>query len=132
MPTTAEKCRAFRKLHDSGCFVIPNPWNVGSTRYLEGMGFKALATTSSGYAHSVGHADGDLSLDQVLAHFREIASATSLPVNADFENCFAHEPKDVAANVTRCIETGVAGISIEDFTNDEAKPIYAFDFAVER
>jgi 2-methylisocitrate lyase-like PEP mutase family enzyme len=132
MPTTAEKCRAFRKLHQSGCFVIPNPWNVGSTRYLESMGFPALASTSSGYAHSVGHADGDLTLEQVLAHFREIANATSLPVNADFENCFAHEPKDVAANVKRCIETGVAGISIEDFTNDEADPIYAFDLAVER
>ena len=132
MPTTAEKCRAFRKLHESGCFVIPNPWNVGSARYLESLGFPALASTSSGYAHSLGHADGDLSLDQVLAHFREIAIATSLPVNADFENCFAHEPNEVAANVKRCIETGVAGISIEDFTNDEADPIYAFDLAVER
>ncbi len=132
MPTTAEKCRTFRKLHESGCFVIPNPWNVGSARYLEGMGFPALASTSSGYAHSIGHADGDLTLEQVLEHFREIANATSLPLNADFENCFAHEPKAVAANVRRCIETGVAGISIEDFTNDEADPIYAFDLAVER
>jgi 2-methylisocitrate lyase-like PEP mutase family enzyme len=130
--STAEKRRAFRKLHESGCFVIPNPWNIGSARYLEGLGFKALASTSSGYAHSVGRADGALNLDQVLAHFREIADATDLPLNADFENCFADEPEGVTANVKRCIDSGVAGISIEDFTGDERNPIYEFDAAVTR
>jgi 2-methylisocitrate lyase-like PEP mutase family enzyme len=130
--STAEKRKAFRKLHESGCFVIPNPWNVGSARYLEGLGFKALASTSSGYAHSLGRADGALSRDQVLTHFREIAAATDLPLNADFENCFAHEPDGVAANVKLCIETGVAGVSIEDFSGDEANPIYDFDLAVAR
>ncbi len=128
----ADKRRAFRKLHESGCFVIPNPWNAGSARYLEGLGFKALASTSSGYAHSQGRADGNLTRDQVLTHFREIAEATALPVNADFENGFAHDPDGVAANVKLCIETGVAGLSIEDFTNDESKPIYDFDLALAR
>jgi 2-methylisocitrate lyase-like PEP mutase family enzyme len=132
MPTPAEKRKAFRKLHDSGCFVIPNPWNPGSARYLEGLGFKALASTSSGYAHSQGFSDGALTLDQVLTHYREITSATSIPVNADFENGFAHKPDEVAANVKRCIETGVAGLSIEDYTNDDANPLYDFDLAVAR
>ena len=132
MPTPAEKRKVFRKLHESGCFVIPNPWSPGTARYLEGLGFKALASTSSGYAHSQGYADGALTLDQVLTHYREITSATSVPVNADFENGFAHEPAEVAANVKRCIETGVAGLSIEDYTNDDANPLYDFDFAVAR
>jgi 2-methylisocitrate lyase-like PEP mutase family enzyme len=132
MPTAAEKRRAFRKLHESGCFVIPNPWNTGSARYLAGLGFKALASTSSGYAHSLGHADGELTRDQVLTHFREIAEATALPVNADFENGFAHTPEDVAANVRLCIETGVAGLSIEDYSNDDSNPIYDFDLALAR
>jgi 2-methylisocitrate lyase-like PEP mutase family enzyme len=132
MSSAAEKRRVFRKLHESGCFVIPNPWNIGSARYLEGLGFKALASTSSGYAHSQGRADGALSRDDVLAHFSEIAGATALPLNADFENCFAHDPDGVAANVTLCIDTGVAGVSIEDFTNDEAEPLYGFEQAVAR
>jgi 2-methylisocitrate lyase-like PEP mutase family enzyme len=132
MTSPAEKRKAFRKLHESGCFVIPNPWNPGTARYLEGLGFKALASTSSGYAHSQGFSDGALKLDQILAHYREITSATSVPVNADFENGFAHDPADVAANVRRCIETGVAGLSIEDYSNDDANPIYDFDFAVAR
>ena len=130
--STAEKRRAFRKLHESGCFVIPNPWNIGSARYLEGLGFMALASTSSGYAHSLGRADGALTLEQVLAHFREIAEATDLPLNADFENCFAQDADGVVTNVKRCIETGVAGVSIEDFTGDESNPIYEFDEAVTR
>jgi 2-methylisocitrate lyase-like PEP mutase family enzyme len=130
--TPAEKRKAFRKLHESGCFVIPNPWNPGSARYLEGLGFKALASTSSGYAHSQGFGDGALTLDQVLTHYREITSATSIPVNADFENGFAHKPDEVAANVKKCIETGVAGLSIEDYTNDDANPLYDFDLAVAR
>jgi 2-methylisocitrate lyase-like PEP mutase family enzyme len=132
MTSPAEKRKAFRKLHESGCFVIPNPWSPGTARYLEGLGFKALASTSSGYAHSQGFSDGALTLEQVLTHYREITSATSVPVNADFENGFAHEPDEVAANVKRCIETGVAGLSIEDYSNDPAKPLYDFDLAVAR
>lgn len=132
MTTPAEKRKVFRKLHESGCFVIPNPWSPGTARYLEGLGFKALASTSSGYAHSQGFSDGALTLDQVLTHYREIASATSVPVNADFENCFAHEPAEVAINVKRCVETGVAGLSVEDYSNDDKTPIYDFDLAVAR
>ena len=131
-PSTAEKRRTFRKLHESGCFVIPNPWNVGTARYLQGLDFKALATTSSGHAHSLGYADGAQSRDDVLAHFRELAAATDVPLNADFENGFADDPAGVAANVTRCIETGVAGLSIEDLTNDPNVPLYDFDLALAR
>ena len=132
MPSVAEKRRTFRKLHEAGCFVIPNPWNVGSARYLQALGFKALATTSSGHAHAQGYADGGQSIDDVLAHYREIAAATDVPLNADFENGFAHDPDGVAENVTRCIETGVAGLSIEDFTGDDADPLYDFDLALAR
>src|SRR5664279_1489633 len=105
--STTEKRNVFRRLHDAGCFVIPNPWNVGSARYLQGLGFKALATTSSGYAHAQGYADGEQSCDEVLAHFGEIAAATDVPLNADFEGGFADDPAGVAENVTRCIATGV-------------------------
>jgi 2-methylisocitrate lyase-like PEP mutase family enzyme len=132
MTTPAQKRDAFRKLHERGCFVIPNPWSPGTARYLEGLGFKALASTSSGYAHSQGFGDGALTLDQVLTHYSEITAAASIPVNADFENGFAHEPDEVAANVKRCIDTGVAGLSIEDYTNDDANPLYDFDLAVAR
>ena len=131
-PSTAEKRRTFHKLHESGCFVIPNPWNVGTARYLQGLGFKALATTSSGHAHSLGYADGAQSCDDVLAHFRELAAATDVPLNADFENGFADDPAGVAANVARCIETGVAGLSIEDSTSDPKVPLYDFDLALAR
>ncbi len=131
-PSVTDKRKNFRKLHESGCFVIPNPWNVGTARYLQGLGFKALATTSSGFAHAQGFADGDLTRDQVLAHFREIAEAADVPVNADFENGFADDPAGVAANVKLCVETGVAGLSIEDFTGDEANPLCDFDLAVAR
>jgi 2-methylisocitrate lyase-like PEP mutase family enzyme len=131
-PSIADKRRTFRALHQSGCFVIPNPWNVGSARYLQGLGFKALATTSSGHAHSQGYADGAQSRDQVLAHFREIAEAADVPVNADFENGYAHDPDEVAANVTLCVATGVAGLSIEDATGDDANPLYDFDLALAR
>lgn len=132
MPTAADKRRAFRELHRSGCFVIPNPWNVGSTLYLQSLGFPALASTSSGYAHSMGHPDGAMSRDAVLAHYRELAAAADIPFNADFENGFAHEPDAVADNVRLCIDTGVAGLSIEDFTGDESAPLYEFDKAVAR
>jgi 2-methylisocitrate lyase-like PEP mutase family enzyme len=131
-PSTADKRRTFRELHKSGCFVIPNPWNVGSARYLQGLGFKAIATTSSGHAHSQGYADGAQSRDEVLAHFKEIAAATDIPLNADFENGFADDPGTVAENVTRCIATGVAGLSIEDSPNNSATPLYDFDLALAR
>src|SRR5215469_5027323 len=131
-PSTADKRKTFRKLHESGCFVIPNPWNVGSARYLQGLGFKALATTSSGHAHSEGFADGAQSLDDVLAHYSELAAATDIPLNADFENAFADDPDGVAANVTRCIATGVAGLSVEDSPNNAATPLYDFDLSVAR
>jgi 2-methylisocitrate lyase-like PEP mutase family enzyme len=128
----ADKRRTFRKLHESGCFVIPNPWNVGSARYLQGLGFKALATTSSGFAHALGYADGALSLDDVLGHFREMAEATDVPLNADFENGFADDPDGVATNVTRCVASGVAGLSIEDATGKDGPPLYDFDLAIAR
>ena len=130
-PTTAEKRQAFRKLHEASCFVIPNPWNVGTARYLQGLGFKALATTSAGHAHSLGFPDGGQSVDAVLAHYRELAEATDVPLNADFENGFADDPDGVAANVTRCIATGVAGLSVEDSPKD-ARPLYELDAAVAR
>ena len=128
----ADKRRTFRALHRSGCFVIPNPWNIGSARYLQGLGFKALATTSSGYAHSQGCADGAQSCDEALAHIREIAAASDVPVNADFEDGFADDLDRMAENVTRCIATGVAGLSIEDSTGDPDRPLYDFDFALAR
>jgi 2-methylisocitrate lyase-like PEP mutase family enzyme len=131
-PSIADKRRTFHTLHQSGCFVIPNPWNVGTARYLQGLGFKALATTSSGHAHSEGYPDGAQSLDDVLAHFRELADATDVPLNADFENGFADDPDGVAANVMRCVATGVAGLSIEDSTNDPNNPLYDFDLTVAR
>jgi len=124
----------FRVLHESGCFVLPNPWDAGSTIYLEHLGFKALATTSAGFAFSKGMADGPtfVSRDMMLEHFREIASATSLPVNADFQNGYGDEPEAVAANVKQCIKTGIAGLSIEDSTGKTDQPLYDFDLAVER
>jgi 2-methylisocitrate lyase-like PEP mutase family enzyme len=131
-PSTADKRKAFRKLHEAGCFVIPNPWNVGSARYLQGLGFPALATTSSGYAHSLGYPDGGLSRDQVLAHFRELAAATDVPLNADFEDGLADGLDGLADSVTRCVATGVAGLSIEDSPNDGKTPLYELDVAAAR
>jgi len=128
----ADKRRTFRALHESGCFVIPNPWNVGSARYLQGLGFKALATTSSGYAHAQGLSDGDVTRDMMLAHCRELVQAAEVPVNADFEGGYAHDADGVAENVGLCVETGVAGLSIEDFTGDDANPLYDFELAVAR
>lgn len=130
--STADKRRAFRELHASGCFVIPNPWNVGTARYLQSLGFKALATTSSGYAHAQGYADGEVTRDMVLAHYREMAAVSEVPVNADFEGGFADDADEVAGNVRLCIETGVAGLSIEDYTGDDNAPLYEFDLAVRR
>jgi 2-methylisocitrate lyase-like PEP mutase family enzyme len=131
-PTIADKRKTFRQLHESGCFVIPNPWNVGTARYLQGLGFKALATTSAGHAHSEGFPDGGLTRDDVLAHYREMAAATDVPLNADFENGFADDPDGVAENVTRCIATGLAGLSVEDSPNNAATPLYDFDLSVAR
>jgi len=131
-PSPAEKRQIFRMLHESGCFVMPNPWNIGTARFLQGLGFKALATTSSGYAHSQGLADGDVTRDMMLVHCHELARAADVPVNADFEGGYAHDPAAVAENVRLCIETGVAGLSIEDFTGDDADPLYDFALAVRR
>jgi len=124
----------FRRLHQSGCFVLPNPWDAGSAIYLEKIGFKALATTSAGFAFSKGFADGPahVTLDLMLDHFREIAAATSLPINADFQNGYADDPDGVAANVKACIATGVAGLSIEDNSGRNDQPLYDFDSAVQR
>jgi len=131
-PSTADKRKTFRKLHDSGCFVIPNPWNVGSARYLQGLGFKALATTSSGFAHSEGYADGAQNRAQVLAHFAEIAAATDVPLNADFEDGLADTLDGLVDSVAQCIATGVAGLSIEDSPNDGRMPLYDIETAVAR
>jgi len=130
--TVAQKRADFRALHEQGCFVIPNPWDTGSARYLQGLGFKALATTSSGHAWSQGLADGAQSRDTVLAHLRDIVAATDLPVNADFENGFAADAQGVADSVRLAIETGVAGLSIEDSTGDASNPLFPIDVAVER
>ena len=122
----------FRAMHDSGCFVLPNPWDIGTTIYLERLGFKALATTSAGFAFSRGKPDGGVPRDQMLAHIREIAKATALPVNADFLNGFSDKPEEVAANVKLCIDMGAAGLSIEDNSQDPAAPLYKKHLAVER
>jgi methylisocitrate lyase len=130
--TQTERVRIFHELHRSGCFVIPNPWNVGSARLLVQLGFPALATTSSGFAWSIGRQDRHITLDLALRHLRELTAAVEVPINADFEDGFAVEPDDVAANVTRAVETGVAGLSIEDSTHDPGEPLFDFDLAVER
>ena len=110
MATITEKRAAFRSLHESGCFAIPNPWDIGSARYLQHLGFKAIATTSAGFAFARGLPDNGVPRDIVLAHIRELVDATDVPVNADFENGFADEPNDIAENVRLCVETGVAGL----------------------
>jgi 2-methylisocitrate lyase-like PEP mutase family enzyme len=132
MPAPADRCTVFRNLHESGCFVIPNPWDAGTARVLAALGFPALATTSSGSAWSMSRRDNHISLEQSLAHLRTIAGTVTVPVNADFEGGFAIHPEDVAANVTRAVETGIAGLSIEDSTSDPANPLFDFDLAVER
>jgi 2-methylisocitrate lyase-like PEP mutase family enzyme len=125
-------CQQFHDSHASGCFVIPNPWDVGSAKMLEGLGFKALATTSSGCAWSQGRADHQLPLDAALAHFEQLAQAVTLPVSADFEGCFARQPEGVAENVTRAAATGLAGLSIEDASGDAEDPLYEMPLALER
>lgn len=131
-PTVAEKRCAFHQLHEAGCFVIPNPWDVGSALYLQGLGFKALATTSSGFAWSQGRADGAMSRDRVLMHLESVVAATDVPVNADFESGFARDAGEVAESVGLAVQTGVAGLSIEDSTGVAESPLYDVGTAVER
>lgn len=132
--TQSSAVATFRSLHESGCFVLPNPWDPGTARYLAHLGFKALATTSAGFAFSRGLPDrvAAITTERMLSHFREIAEATPLPVNADFQNGYADHPEDVMANVTRCIETGVAGLSVEDSTGKADAPLYERELAIER
>src|SRR6266699_4720324 len=133
MPATkAEKRAAFRKLHEAGCFVLPNPWDAGSAKALQHLGFKAIASTSAGFAWSIGKADNRVALDEVCEHLTALCTAVDLPVNADFEGGFAHKPEKVAANVARAVKTGIAGLSIEDSTGDAANPLYERAFAIER
>ena len=131
-PSISQKRAAFRALHQSGCFVLPNPWDAGSASALASLGFKALATTSSGYAWSCARADGQLSRDETLAHMRYMVEASDLPINADFESGFADTPEGVAESVRMAVETGVAGISIEDSTGDAQAPLRSLAESVER
>ena len=132
MPTIAERRKTFRELHRGGCFAIPNPWDIGTARYLQRLGFKAIATTSAGFAFSRGLPDGAVGRDAMLAHIREIVEATDLPVNADFENGYADDPNWVAENARLCAETGVAGLSIEDNSGRKDQPLYDVDLAAQR
>jgi len=127
MPTTADKRATFRRMHETGCFVIPNPFDAGSAKALEHLGFKALASTSAGFAWSIGKSDNHITLEDALAHLAALCAAVEVPVNADFEGGFA-----VDANVARAVKTGVAGLSIEDSTGDKTKPLYDRGLAVER
>jgi 2-methylisocitrate lyase-like PEP mutase family enzyme len=130
--TTADKRATFRKMHESGCFVLPNPFDAGSAKALQHLGFKAIASSSAGFAWAIGKADNRVTLEEVLAHLTALCDAVDLPVNADFEGGFAHEAEKVAANVVRAVKTGVAGLSIEDSTGDAAKPLYERGHAIER
>jgi methylisocitrate lyase len=132
MNRESDRCRKFRELHRSGCFVIPNPWDLGSARLLAQLGFPALATTSSGFAWSLGRPDNRVSLEEALVHIRSIAHGVEVPVNADFEGGFATAPDAVAANVTLATATGIAGLSIEDSTGDASNPLLEFTLSVER
>jgi len=132
MTDFTDRSADFRRLHESGCFVIPNPWDLGSARLLVQLGFPALATTSSGFAWSRGRPDNGVPLEPTLGHFRQLAAAVEVPVSGDFTGGFAVEAEDVAANFTAACATGVAGLSIEDSTGDEANPLFSFDLAVDR
>lgn len=132
MASTNERRGTFRELHRSGCFVLPNPWDVGTARYLQHMGFSALATTSGGFAFSRGLPDGAVGRATMLAHIREIVDATDLPVNADYHGGYGTDPDEVAASVRLCVKTGVAGLSIEDSTGDPDRPLLDIDHAAER
>ena len=132
MRSIAERRRSFRQLHESGCFALPNPWDIGSAKYLEHLGFKAVATTSAGFAFSRGLADGAVGLHSMLAHIGEMVDATDLPVNADFENGYAEDPNTAAENVRLCVEAGVAGVSVEDNSGRKDKPLYEIEQAADR
>jgi 2-methylisocitrate lyase-like PEP mutase family enzyme len=132
MSSTPDRCRVFRRLHETGCFVIPNPWDLGSARLLAQLGFPALATTSSGFAWSLGRRDNHVSLNEALAHFRAITQAVAVPVNGDFEGGFATAPEAAGANVAAATGTGVAGLSIEDSTGDDGMPLFDFNLSVDR
>jgi len=132
MKSVEEKRIEFHRLHESGCFAIPNPWDIGTAKYLQHLGFKAIATTSAGFAFSRGLSDGAVKRDDMLAHIRELVEATDIPVNADYENGYADDPEDVAESVRLCVATGVAGLSIEDATDRKESRIYDVDLAVER
>jgi methylisocitrate lyase len=132
MDASAGRVAEFRRLHESGCFVMPNPWDAGSARALAGMGFRALATTSAGFAWSTGRPDNSIGLEETLAHLRLISGAVDVPVNADFQGGFATEPDGVAASVGRAARTGIAGVSVEDFSGDPAEPLFDIGLAVER
>jgi methylisocitrate lyase len=132
MPTIDKRVAEFRRLHESGCFVIPNPWDVGSALVLEQLGFSALATTSAGFAWSLGRRDNGVTLDEALAHYTAVAAAVKVPVNADFERAFATEPEEVGANFARGCETGLAGLSVEDSTRQPEEPLFEFGLAVNR
>ena len=132
MSTQAGRVEAFRRLHESGCFVMPNPWDVGTAVALEQIGFKALATTSAGHAWSLARTDNGVRRDEALEHLRQVAGAVDVPVNADFEHGFARDPHGVGLNVKLAAETGIAGLSIEDSTGDPGEPLYPLDLAVER
>ena len=131
-PSIADKRRAFHRLHEQGCFVLPNPWDVGSAKYLQAIGFKALASTSSGFAWSHGHADNRMSRDRILDHLSELEESTDIPINADFESGFAPDAAGVGESVRLAVGTGVAGLSIEDSTGVAKQPLFDEDTAVER
>ena len=131
-PSVADKRSAFARLHEAGCFILPNPWDVGSARYLQTLGFKALASTSSGFAWSQARPDNGVSRDRVLEHLAALVEATDVPINADFESGFARDAAGVSESVRLAVATGVAGLSIEDSTGDAGDPLYAIDVAVER
>jgi len=132
MPSLAEKRAAFARLHKAGCFVMPNPWDVGSAKFLQGVGFSALATTSAGMAWAKGLADGEVTRDVVLAHVAELSAAADIPLNGDFENGFADDTAGLAESVRLCVEAGASGLSIEDYTGDPGEPFYPLEVAVER
>src|SRR5258706_6643422 len=132
MAQVSDRCSAFWRLHESGCFVMPNPWDLGSARVLARLGFKALDTTSAGFAWSIGRLDHQVTLEEALGHLRSMAAGVEVPINADFEGGFATAPGEVGANVTAAALTGIAGLSIEDSTRDPSNPLLEFSLAVER
>lgn len=130
--TFDDRVDTFRRLHESGCFVMPNPWDAGTARALEQLGFPALATTSAGFAWTLGRPDNGVALDEALAHLRQVAAAVTVPVNADFEGGYASDPEGVSAHVAAAVTTGIAGLSIEDSTGDPDNPLHDLELAVDR